>query len=260
MNNPSARDPITHRFIGHAMKVHSLVGPGLNEEIYHQELGAVLRADGIPHLSKPRCDLVYRGVVVDTFEPDFVIADHFIPELKCLRGELSDKHMMQVFCYCKFWRLRTSMLLDFCKQSLSWKRLLYRSHTAGFSDSKPPDFVGNASLPTSVIQSVANCLNEIGLGYGQITWKNLINVAIQSAGHKVDINRTATVLSHSLVAMNSSVIDDTCAVMVTAINDGITPTDRAILQTHLRWLNLDWGIIFHFGKTSADLRFVRRPT
>jgi hypothetical protein len=50
MNNPASqpeRDPITHQFIGHAMKVHSLIGPGLLEEIYHQELVASLQRDGI---------------------------------------------------------------------------------------------------------------------------------------------------------------------------------------------------------------------
>ncbi|MCX6839760.1 MAG: GxxExxY protein [Verrucomicrobia bacterium] len=59
----SADDPITRAFIGHAMKVHSSVGPGLDEEIYHQELVAALTAAGISHLSKPRRDLVYRGIV-----------------------------------------------------------------------------------------------------------------------------------------------------------------------------------------------------
>ncbi|MEZ6138237.1 MAG: GxxExxY protein [Pirellulaceae bacterium] len=116
-SNQQQRDPITHRFIGHAMQVHSLVGPGLSEEIYHQELAALLQKDGIEHLSKPRRDLVYRGFIADTFEPDFVVEDHCIPELKCLKGTFSPAHMVQVFCYCKFWRLRTCLLIDFGKQT-----------------------------------------------------------------------------------------------------------------------------------------------
>ncbi len=241
------------------MKVHSLVGPGLAEELYHQELVAALTADGIPHLSKPRRDLVYRGIIADTFEPDFVIEDHFIPELKSLRGEFPPEHLVQVFCYCKFWRLRTSLLMDFGKQSLIWKRLLYRSHSASLPDNKPPDFVGNPALAASIIRAVGDCLSEIGLGYRQTTWKGLVTSAIQSVGHKVHINPTATVLHHSGVTIATLVIEDTCAVLVTALNDGINATDRAILQTHLRWLRLDWGIVFHFGKTTADLCYVRRP-
>ena len=58
MNDPTSqpeRDPITHRFIGHAMKVHSLIGPGLNEEIYHQELVALLRFERLGR-SHPSAD------------------------------------------------------------------------------------------------------------------------------------------------------------------------------------------------------------
>ena len=255
----SEGDPITRAFIGHAMKVHSLVGPGLDEEIYHQELAAALTKAGISHLSKPRRDLVYRGTVADTFEPDFVIENHFIPELKCLLGSFAGEHMVQAFCYCKFWRLRISLLVDFGKQSLLWQRLLYRSNTAIFPDTQPPAFLSQASLAETIIRAVGECLNEIGLGYRQTTWKGLVRAAVQSTGHKVRVNSTATVLNHSGITIPSLVIDDTCAVYIIALTGGISATDRAILQTHLRWLNLDWGIVFHFGKTTADLTFVQHP-
>lgn len=257
---PSARDPITHAFIGHAMKVHSLVGPGLNEEVYHQELVTALTAAGISHFSKPKRDLVYRGVVADTFEPDFVVENHFVPELKCLRGRFSAEHLVQLFGYCKFWRLRTSLLVDFGKQSLIWERLLYRSHSASFPEVKPPGFVSDSSMAESIIRAVGDCLGEIGLGYRQTTWKGLVGAAVQAAGHKIHVNPTATVLSHRGITMSSIVVEGTCAVLVTALTDGINATDRATLQTHLRWLGLDWGIVFHFGKTTADLAFVRQSS
>jgi GxxExxY protein len=255
----SDEDPITHTFIGHAMKVHSAVGPGLNEEVYHQELVADLTAAGVAHLSKPRLDLVYRGIVADSFEPDFIVENHFIPELKCLRGPFAPEHLVQVFSYSKFWRLRTSLLVDFGKQSLAWKRLIYRSHSASLPQITAPSFVSDESLAASIVRSVGECLAEIGLGYRQTTWKGLVSAAIQSAGHKVHINPTATVLNYPHITMSSLVVESTCAVFVTALADGITAADRATLQTHLRWLNLDWGIVFHFGKTTADLTFVQRP-
>jgi GxxExxY protein len=259
LKHQSADDPITRAFIGHAMKVHSSVGPGLDEEIYHQELVAALTAAGISHLSKPRRDLVYCGIVADTFEPDFVVENHFIPELKCLRGPFAPEHLVQVFCYCKFWRLRTSLLVDFGKQSLVWDRFAYSSHSASLPDVKPPGFVTNQCLASSIIQAVHECLNEIGPGYRQTTWKGLVSAAIQAAAIKVHLNPSATVLNHAHITMPSLVIDDTCAVFVTALTDGISAVDRATLQTHLRWLNLDWGIVFHFGKTTADYTFVQHP-
>lgn len=255
----SKGDPVTHAFIGHAMKVHSAVGPGLGEEIYHQELVGALTKGGIVHLSKPRRDLVYRGIVADTFEPDFVIEEHFIPELKCLRGSFAPEHLVQVFCYCKFWRLRTCLLVDFGKQSLMWKRLLYRSQSAGFTETSLPDFVSNRVLATTIIQAISQCLDEVGLGYRQTTWNGLVRAAMQATGFQVHLNPTVTVLSHPGITVCSLVVNGACAVYVTALTDGINATDRATLQTHLRWLNLGWGIIFHFGKSTADLAFVQHP-
>ena len=263
MNHPpqtqSAGDPITRAFIGHAMKVHSAIGPGLTEEIYHQELVTALTAAGISHLSKPRRDLIYRGIVADTFEPDFVIEEHFIPELKSLRGSFAAEHLIQVFSYCKFWRLRTSLLVDFGKQSLMWKRLLYSSRSAAFTETKSPGFVSHPALAAAIIESVSQCLDEVGLGYRQTTWKGLVRAAIQSAGTEVHLNPTVAVLNHPGITVCSLVIDGVCAVLVTALTDGINATDRATLQTHLRWLHLDWGIVFHFGKSTADYVFVQHP-
>jgi hypothetical protein len=203
--------------------------------------------------------LVYRGVVADTFEPDFVVENHFIPELKWLRGSFAPEHLVQVFCYCKFWRLRTCLLVDFGKQSLVWDRFAYSSHSAKLPEIKLPGFVTKPSLAAGIIQAVSECLAEIGLGYRQTTWRGLVSAAIQSAGLKVHLNPTATVLIHPGITMFSLVIDDICAVYVTALTDGINATDRATLQTHLRWLKLEWGIVFHFGKTTADFSFVQHP-
>lgn len=241
------------------MKVHTAVGPGLAEEIYHQELAASLTKAGISHLSKPRRDLIYRGIVADTFEPDFVIEEHFIPELKCLRGSFAAEHLVQVFCYCKFWRLRTSLLFDFGKQSLMWKRFLYRSQSARFTETKLPTFISDPALATTIISAVSQCLDEVGLGYRQTTWKGLVRAAILATGAQVHLNPAVTVLSHPGITMGSLVINGACAVYVTALTEGINATDRATLQTYLRWLNLDWGIVFHFGKSTAEFAFVQHP-
>jgi GxxExxY protein len=259
VRSESSGDPITRAFIGRAMRVHSAVGPGLDEEIYHQELAAALTAAGIAHLSKPRRELVYRGIVADVFEPDFVIEDHFIPELKCLRGTFSAEHLVQAFCYCKFWRLRTGLLVDFGKQSLVWKRLLYVSRSASFPEVTVPGFVADPNLARAILAAVGDCLTEVGLGYRESTWKGLVRAAIQTAGSRVESNPEATVLKHPGVSMSCLVVDGACAIFVTALTDGITATDRATLQTHLRWLGLGWGIVFHFGKTTADISFVQHP-
>jgi GxxExxY protein len=131
-------DPITRAFIGQAMKVHSRLGPGWRENLYHQEIKTALREAGIRFQPKPRAHLFYRGIIADTFEPDFVIEEHFIPEEKCLRGTFAAEHDVQVFGYSKFFGLPTSLLLDFGKQSLAWKRLIFASKDTVLPEVTPP--------------------------------------------------------------------------------------------------------------------------
>jgi GxxExxY protein len=256
---PIQDDPITRVFIGYAMRAHSRVGPGLDEEIYHQELAADLTAAGVPHASKPKRDLVYHGIVADTFVPDLVVQDHLIPELKCLRGSFSGEHLVQLFCYCKLWRIRTGMLVDFGKQSLIWKRYIYDSFAAQLPISEPPNFVRDPALAAHIVATINQCLHEIGLGYRETTWRGLVTAALRSSGLNIASSPQAEVLHHHGISLPCVVVEGTCAIMVTALHDRITTADRAVLQTYLRWLNLDWGIVTHFGKSTADLCFVKKP-
>jgi GxxExxY protein len=238
------------------MKVHSRIGPGLEEELYHQELVARLTASGMEHLSKPRRDLVYRGIVADTFEPDLVVESHFIPELKCLRGSFAPEHLVQLFCYCKFWRLRIGMLVDFGKASLFWKRYAYTSSTARLPLPEIPAFVSSPVIAKTIHELASQALAEIGLGYRETTWRGIVAAALEAGGLNVLRHPTAPVLGSAMVSMPCIVVESTCAVLVTALCDGISATDRAVLQTRLRWLGLPWGLILHFGKSAAGARFV----
>ncbi len=252
-------DPITRAFIGHAMKVHSDVGPGIDERIYHQELTGRLTAASIEHLYKPRLELLYQGIVADTFEPDMVVAQHFIPELKCLRGSFENSHLVQLFCYCKFFRLRIGMLLDFGKDSLFWKRYYYNSKTAPFPQIELPSFVTHPVLANRIIDLTRIMLAEIGLGYRETTYRGLVAAALLADGVSIVREPNAVVLAKKPVTLPSIMVEGECAVLVTALYDGISATDRAVMQTHLKWLGLKWGIILHFGKATIDVRFVSAP-
>lgn len=258
MPDPSD-DPITRAFIGHAMTVHSEIGPGLDEQIYHQELTARLTTAGIEHLYKPKHELSYRGIVADIFEPDMVVARHFIPELKCLRGSFGNEHLVQLFCYCKFWRLRIGMLIDFGKDSLFFKRFAYTSKTAVLAPMEIPDFVTQPALAARILDLAREVLTEVGLGYRETTWRGLMAAALMSGGLSIVREPTALVLTRKPVLLPSLMVEGECAVMVTALNEGISATDRAVMQTHLRWLGLKWGVILHFGKATVDARFVSAP-
>jgi GxxExxY protein len=253
------KDPLTHALIGHAMKTHSALGPGLGEEFYHQDFVSRLSQAGIEHLSKPRRDLVYKGHVADTFEADIVIEDQVITELKALRSGFVAGHFTQLLNYNKLWRISIGLLLDFGKASLIKQRVIYTSRTAAFPNVICPNFVTNKDLAEQICNLAASCLSDIGLGYHETTWIGLMSAALKAEGLSFVINPNVDIPSLGRASLRCIVIENQCVITITALGQDVSAAERATLQTYLRWLHLPWGIAFHFGREQTDLRIVSHP-
>src|SRR5687767_13513631 len=114
---PEQKDKVSFATIGHAMAVHRDLGPGLDESLYHALLDQRLRDDGFEVGKKVRGQLIFRGVIADTFECDLLLSGRLISELKVLQGAFVPEHYAQILCYLKFWRIRVGLLFDFGKES-----------------------------------------------------------------------------------------------------------------------------------------------
>ena len=254
------KDPLTYFVIGEAMATHSGIGPGLGEDLYHQQLFRRLKEGGIECRSKRRSDLYYKGIVVDIFEPDLLIENKLVIELKSVVAGFSGEHFTQILCYQKFFKIRTGLLLNFGRESLVKKRIVYESRTGNFDCPEIPEFVTSAELAENLSVLANNCVKETGLGYRETTWFSILVVELGLAGISCTQNPTAKVMHQTNHVFSCIVVEDQCAITVGALGEGVSPADRAHLQTYLKWLNLPWGIAFHFGKASCDLKFVRNPT
>jgi GxxExxY protein len=253
------KDPLTHALIGHAMKTHTDLGPGLGEELYHQHFVSRLLQSGIEHLSKPRRDLIYRGHIADTFEADIVIEGQLITELKALRAGFAAEHFTQLLNYSKFCRTNTGLLLDFGKASLIKQRVIHTSRTATFPSVTWPRFVTDKNIAEGIFNLAANCLGDIGLGYHETTWIGLLSAALKAKGLSFVSNPKVDIPSLGRASLRCLVIENQCAVTITALGQDVSAADRATLQTYLRWLYLPWGIALHFGREQTDLRIVSHP-
>lgn len=253
------KDPLTHAIIGHAMKTHSDLGPGICENCYHQDIASRLSRAGIEYLSKPRRELIYKGYVADVFEPDIVIENQLITELKALRGGFAPEHFMQLLNYSKFWRISTGLLIDFGKASLIQKRMIYTSRSATLPTVTWPGFVTNRSLADTIFNLASNCLGDIGLGYHEPTWNGLICSALKAEGLSFIANPMVDVRTHGRSSFRCLVIENQCIVTISALGKDVSASERATLQTYLRWLQLPWGIAFHFGREQTDVRVVSHP-
>jgi GxxExxY protein len=252
-------DSFTHQIIGKAMETHRFLGPGLTEDLYHRDFATRLAAAGLEFASKPRHELIYRGQLADVFEPDLVFPGRLVVELKSLRSDFAPEHFTQLFTYLKFCRLDTGLLLNFGHASLGFKRVTFTPTAATFPTPEIPSWVHAPALATRLLHILQHTFATHGLGYRASTWRGLVAAALHAENLSCIVDPTAAIARLGSTRLHCLVIDHRCAVAIGALGDEISATDRATLQTCLRWLDLPWGLAVHFGRRRLDARFVSAP-
>lgn len=226
------KDSFSHLIIGKAMKTHSALGPGLVEEFYHQHLVSQLRADGIEHLSKPRFDLIYRGYLADTFEPDLVFPGKLIPELKALRGEFAPSHYTQLLAYLKAWQIHVGLLVDFGKASLKPIRVRFDPAEAHFPQVSTPPRLPKSELARHLTEILHRMHEDIGLGYRETTWQGIFMAALQAEALSFLPSPQVAIFDQGSATLRCILVENACPVSITALGDGISAADRAVLQSN----------------------------
>ncbi len=116
------KDPRTHAIIGAAMEVHSIIGPGHLEAVYHECLEIEFGERDIPYISKPRVKLYYKGRQLKKYyEPDFIVFNEIVVELKA-QSLLTKKDAAQIINSLKSSHHKVGLLFNFGEISLRYKR------------------------------------------------------------------------------------------------------------------------------------------
>lgn len=109
------------RVIGLAMKVHSTLGPGFLESVYHAALAHELRKANIAFESKKTISVYYDGIAIGEFVADFLVEKELIVELKAIQT-LSPKDEVQTVNYLTATRKDEGLLLNFGAERLQFKK------------------------------------------------------------------------------------------------------------------------------------------
>ena len=81
---------ITHQIIGAAMRVHTVLGPGLLESAYQACLLHELRKQGLAAASQVGLPVVYEGERIELgYRIDLIVGDVVIVEIKCVDASSS---------------------------------------------------------------------------------------------------------------------------------------------------------------------------
>ena len=104
---------ITGQIIGSAMKVHSVLGPGLLESAYEACLAYEFEKKGLIVERQKALPLIYDRLMIDVgYRLDILVCDSIIVELKAV-DRLLPIHEAQLLSYLRLSEKKIGLLLNF---------------------------------------------------------------------------------------------------------------------------------------------------
>jgi len=118
---------LTHKIIGCAMKVHTVLGNGFQEVIYQRALAIEMNKQGLSFAREMEMQIFYEGAHIGTRRVDFFVEDKIMLELKAII-KLEEVHLAQAMNYCQAYNLPIGLLINFGAKSLEYKRVYNLNH------------------------------------------------------------------------------------------------------------------------------------
>ncbi len=75
---------LSYKLVGCFYDVYNELGPAHKEQIYHEALKIVFEGKGMEFRDKPRLKITFRDKNIGVYEPDFIVEDKIIVEIKSL--------------------------------------------------------------------------------------------------------------------------------------------------------------------------------
>ncbi len=120
------KDLLTEKIIGCCYRVHSELGPGFSERIYHKALVMVLKESGLDYETEKQYDVYFNEKKLGYLKLDLVVERKVIVEIKALTHVL-EVYKYQILSYLKVSGLSVGLLINFGDKSCSIKRFVHQS-------------------------------------------------------------------------------------------------------------------------------------
>lgn len=254
-----------HQALGLAYQVRNEMGAGWSEEIYHQALVYHLEKASIPARSKERSVFTHRGVEIHTFEPDLILWDKIILELKVLLEnegkDFPSINQAQLFQYLKFHRMSVGALINFAHPKVGVKRLMYEPPVFELDEDYEYMQTDATECEKETLREVRQHIIELarlyGLGYPEALYRTLIAVELQHQNIPcvTDVEIPVTLEGHMLGFQHTPyiLVADRVLIHVRASLDRIPKHDFIKTHSYLREMGLKVGWVVNFGRKSLQI-------
>lgn len=119
------RDSLTEKIIACCFKVHSELGPGFNEKIYHNALKLALEETSLGYETERNFTISFRNKNIGSLKLDLVVEKKIVVEIKAIIGNIPDIFQYQILSYLKASKLTIGLLVNFGNKSCQVKRFIY---------------------------------------------------------------------------------------------------------------------------------------
>lgn len=239
---------------------------GWSEEIYHQALLHVLEAEAIPVVSKPRCWLMHRGQQVHLFEPDLILWDKIILELKALAftKHFVGEHYAQLIHYLKYFSKNLGLLVNFCSTPIAIQRVLWDEHPfmlqEDFTSVQKHINLTNRAVLIQIRKVIIEIAHQFGFGYPDTVYRRLLS--IEFAYNDLHVIEDAVVpielAGKSTIDMNTQhlLIEDKFLLHIRSLLDQPSGYDYARTKNYLAHLGLSIGLVINFSRKKLQIHAV----
>jgi GxxExxY protein len=113
---------LTESVIGAAFEVSNTLGAGFLEKVYERALVSELTLRGIA-ATQATYPVAYKGHIIAEFQPDMVVENILIVELKCV-DRFAPAHLAQCISYLQASGLTLALLLNFQHSKVQCRRVV----------------------------------------------------------------------------------------------------------------------------------------
>jgi len=115
---------LTEKIIACCFKVHSELGVGFYEKVYHNALKLSLGKAKLEYQTEKEFPIFFQEKKIGSLRLDLIVEEKIIVEVKALIGNIPDVFKYQTLSYLKVSYLRTGLLVNFGNKSCQIKRFI----------------------------------------------------------------------------------------------------------------------------------------
>lgn len=112
---------LSYKLVGCCFQVYNTLRPGHKEEIYHKALKIEFDKQSIKYVSKKKLKIQYKDIEVGIYEPDFIIDDKIIVEIKSVLS-MPKVFELQLYHYLKGSEYRLGYIINFGSDKIDIRR------------------------------------------------------------------------------------------------------------------------------------------